>query len=250
MEALGDNYGHGEIVALHCHAEDQLIYAASGVMQVSSDQGNWVIPSGHALWVPAAVGHEIRMIGDVCVRTLLIRPIGGERSPARCQVIEVSGLLRELILAAARLLNEHGDPRDHHVRALIRMELDSARRVDSHIPIPRHPRLRALCERFLDDPAQELTLEQCGAQLNMSSRTIARLFQRELAMSYGEWRTHTRMILSQQCLAGGMPILTVALEHGYQSASAFAAMFKRTLGYTPRDWQMSAVSPADTVQVH
>ncbi len=36
-------------------------------------------------------------------------------------------------------------------------------------------------------------------------------------------------MLSQQCLADGQPILNVALEHGYQSASAFAAMFKRIL---------------------
>ncbi|MND84353.1 Helix-turn-helix domain protein [compost metagenome] len=44
-------------------------------------------------------------------------------------------------------------------------------------------------------------------------------------------------MLSQQCLADGKPILNVALEHGYQSASAFTAMFKRILGHAPSDWQ-------------
>ncbi|MFJ4113301.1 hypothetical protein [Pseudomonas sp. NPDC089758] len=53
MEALGMDYGHGEVVASHCHADDQLIYAARGVMRVSSDGGSWVIPYGHALFVPA-----------------------------------------------------------------------------------------------------------------------------------------------------------------------------------------------------
>ena len=66
---------------------------------------------------------------------------------------------------------------------------------------------------------------------------MARLFQRELGMSYGEWRARARVMLSQQCLAQGQPILNVALEHGYQSASAFTAMFKRILGYAPSDWQ-------------
>jgi AraC-like DNA-binding protein len=75
----------------------------------------------------------------------------------------------------------------------------------------------------------------------MSARTLARLFQREVGMSYGEWRARTRMILSQQCLADGKPILNVALEHGYQSASAFAAMFKRILGYNPSAWQISVL---------
>jgi quercetin dioxygenase-like cupin family protein len=39
MQALEMDYGHGDEVASHCHAEDQLIYAASGVMRVSSEGG-------------------------------------------------------------------------------------------------------------------------------------------------------------------------------------------------------------------
>jgi AraC-like DNA-binding protein len=71
----------------------------------------------------------------------------------------------------------------------------------------------------------------------MSARSVARLFQREVGMSYGQWRARARVMLSQQCLADGKPILNVALEHGYQSASAFTAMFKRILGHAPSDWQ-------------
>jgi len=231
MQALEMDYGNGEEVASHCHAEDQLIYAASGVMRVSSEGGSWVIPGGHALWMPAGVSHAIRMEGVVCMRTLLL-----DARIDRCQVIVVSGLLHELILAASRML----DLRDgEHVRALIQLELATARRIDAFVPLPHQARLRTWCERFLQDPAQDLTLEQCGAQLNMSARSVARLFQREVGMSYGEWRARARVMLSQQCLADGQPILNVALEHGYQSASAFAAMFKRILGYAPSDWQNS-----------
>ncbi|MFT2161141.1 AraC family transcriptional regulator [Pseudomonas putida] len=229
MQALEMDYGHGEQVASHCHAEDQLIYAASGVMRVSSEGGSWVIPGGHALWMPAGVSHAIRMEGVVCMRTLLF-----EARVERCQVIVVSGLLHELILAASRML----DRRDgEHVRALIQCELATARCIDAFVQLPQQARLRAWCERFLQDPAQDLTLEQCGAQLNMSARSVARLFQREVGMSYGQWRARARVMLSQQCLADGKPILNVALEHGYQSASAFTAMFKRILGYAPSDWQ-------------
>jgi len=230
MHALGMDYRNGEVVGRHCHAEDQLIFATSGVMHVISDQGDWVIPSGYALWLPAAVGHEIRMAGEVCMRTLLLAA-----QAECCQVIAVPALLRELILAAARLLDEQAEPLVEPLRALVLRELAGARRVDSHIPMPQLPRLRDLCERLLADPARELSLEQCGVLLNMSSRNVARLFQRELGMTFIDWRTRSRMILSQQRLIAGAPILHVALEHGYQNASAFAAVFKRILGYSPRD---------------
>ncbi|GHS80388.1 helix-turn-helix transcriptional regulator [Pseudomonas kermanshahensis] len=235
MQALGMDYRHGEVVASHCHAEDQLMYAANGVMRVCSDGGNWVIPRGQALWIPAGMSHEVRMQGEVSMRTLLLGS-----HVTRCHVIAVSGLLRELILAGSRML-QRDEPLGEHARALIQRELETAERIDAYVPVPQHARLRAWCEGFLEDPAQDLTLEQCGAQLNMSARTLARLFQREVGMSYGEWRARTRMILSQQCLADGKPILNVALEHGYQSASAFAAMFKRILGYNPSAWQISVL---------
>ena len=184
------------------------------------------------------------MAGEVCMRTLLL-----PAQAARCQVIAVPALLRELILAAARLLDEQVEPLVEPLLALVLRELSGAARVDSHIPMPQLPRLRDLCERLLVDPAQELSLEQCGVLLNMSSRNVARLFQRELGMTFMAWRTRSRMILSQQRLIAGAPILPVALEHGYQNASAFAAVFKRTLGYSPRDCRAGAggASAVDTL---
>ncbi|WP_028693636.1 AraC family transcriptional regulator [Pseudomonas cremoricolorata] len=233
MQALVMDYAHGDAVAEHCHSEDQLIYAACGVMRVNTAAGSWVIPSGHALWMPAGVEHAVRMEGSVGMRTLLL-PARIER----CEVIVVSGLLHELVLAASRLLEREVSA---SARALIFDELTMAQRICAFVPVPQHRRLRAWCETFLDDPAQEVSLEQCGARLNLSARSVARLFQREVGMTFGEWRSHARVMLSQRCLAAGQPILIVALDHGYQSASAFAAMFKRVLGHSPRHWQLNTL---------
>ncbi|KTS97228.1 AraC family transcriptional regulator [Pseudomonas parafulva] len=235
MQTLEMDYAPGDHVASHCHAHDQLIYAASGTVHVNTDSGSWVIHGGNALWVPAGVSHAIVMEGVVSMRSLLLAP-----HVDHCQVIVVTGLLRELILAASRML---GVQEGEHVRALILGELAHARRIDTFIALPTHPRLRAWCERMLQAPAEEHALEQCATALNMSTRNVARLFQRELGMSHGQWRARARVMLSQQCLAAGRPIINVALEHGYQSPSAFAAMFKRILGYAPSDWQDVSARP-------
>ena len=239
LAALAGNYGHGDIVASHRHDEGQLVYAINGVMLVSVEETRWVVPSGHARWVPSGLEHQIRMTGEVRMRTLLISPGAHRRLTEECQVIRVSPLLRELIVAA-------GDEPDsepallRHVQIveLIFSELDRAQRVLAHVPIPDEPRLKSLCADFIDNPSQESKLESWAAQLNMSSRTLARLFQKELGMSYGEWRKRTRLLLSMQRLACGVSILEVALEHGYQSPSAFTAMFKRTMGYTPSNCRL------------
>ncbi|WP_213881650.1 helix-turn-helix transcriptional regulator [Pseudomonas sp. dw_358] len=243
MYALKEDYGHGEVVGSHCHSEGQLVHATCGVMQVRTELGDWVIPTGHALWVPAYVAHEIHMNGSVNMRTLLAPPGSQLALPDRCQVIEIGTLLRELIVAVTQTTHEQDAEREHLLVALINIELGAARQVDALIPLPADSRLRAFCEQQIEAPGVELTLEKCGLQLHMSPRTFARLFQREIGMSFTEWRTRARMILSQQCLARGAAIWEVALEHGYQSPSAFAATFKRTLGYTPRYYQLNATAP-------
>jgi hypothetical protein len=76
--------------------------------------------------MPAGVSHAIRMEGVVYLRTLLL-----DAHIERCQVIVVSGLLRELILAASRVLNLRDGA---HARALILYELAAARRIDAFVP--------------------------------------------------------------------------------------------------------------------
>jgi AraC-like DNA-binding protein len=50
------------------------------------------------------------------------------------------------------------------------------------------------------------------------------------------------LLQALRLLAAGRPVTSVALDVGYESASAFIAMFKRTLGVTPHRYFASAVS--------
>ncbi|UPL20847.1 AraC family ligand binding domain-containing protein [Alcaligenes faecalis] len=65
----------GSIFPKHVHQCGQLAYAASGVLSMFTEKGNWVVPSKRALWVPPGVAHEMHMRGDVTmVNTYLTRP--------------------------------------------------------------------------------------------------------------------------------------------------------------------------------
>ncbi len=232
LEAYADNYRNDDVVHPHCHAQAQLIHGVSGVMVVSTAQGSWLVPSGHALWVPAGTPHEIRMAGEVHMRTLFLMPEAEPGLGRTCQVIEVSALLRELIVAATRIAGHHS-PRLQAMIELIRMELLAAPVVAMHVPVPGEARLARLCTHFIRNPSDDSSLESWADSLNMSARTLSRVFQRALGMSFGEWRKRARLALSLKLLAQGVSILAVALEHGYQSPSAFSAMFRKSLGYPP-----------------
>ncbi len=52
-------------------------------------------------------------------------------------------------------------------------------------------------------------------------------------MTFGAWRHQVRLLKALEMLAGGHGVTAVALDLGYQSPSAFIAMFRRALGVSP-----------------
>lgn len=49
------HYQDGQHFGEHRHRRGQFAYAASGVISVFTEQGNWVVPPQRAIWVPADV---------------------------------------------------------------------------------------------------------------------------------------------------------------------------------------------------
>ncbi|WP_321889148.1 AraC family transcriptional regulator [Paraburkholderia bannensis] len=234
---LATDSAAGEEFAPHTHAQAQMILAIDGVMIVRTDDGSWVVPPGRAVWLPAGTRHGIEMAGDVRLRSLFVAHEVRPSLPRECRVIGVSGLLRELILATDGLPADYDlNHRTGRVLALMLDEIEIAPSLDLHVPMPRHPQLAALCAGLIREPSAPVTLASWAAAANMNARTLARTFRRETGMTPGAWWRHTRLLLSLPRLAAGVSILALALEHGYDSPSAFAAMFRKVLGVPPSEY--------------
>nr|WP_237534398.1 helix-turn-helix domain-containing protein [Streptomyces sp. SID3343] len=52
-------------------------------------------------------------------------------------------------------------------------------------------------------------------------------------MSFVQWRIQTRMRAALTYLAAGLPVSVVGRRVGYDSPSAFVAVFRRVTGRTP-----------------
>jgi AraC-like DNA-binding protein len=158
--------------------------------------------------------------------------------PTTCRVLPISPLLRELIVRATQLpVHYDEDGPAGHVVALIVAELESAQSLALHLPMPRDARLRALCQALLDSPGDQRPLAAWAKSVNASSRTLARRFQSETGLSFGAWRQQARVLEAMGRLGDGAPVTQVALDLGYESVSAFSAMFRRAAGASPRRFQ-------------
>jgi AraC-like DNA-binding protein len=234
VAAMAKDFPDGHHIAPHSHERAQLIFAAEGVMMVTTPEGSWAVPPQRAVWMPAGVRHEIRMAGAVAMRTLYVRTDAAARLPGGVRVIAVSSLLRELILRACALpvlYDESGPPA--RVIALILDEIAALPTLALDLPMPRDPRLGRICRALRADPGSPRTLEDWAHAAGASSRTLARLFSKETGSSFAAWRQQARLLAAVARLAAGQPITQIALDLGYESPSAFTAMFRRAFGTTP-----------------
>ncbi|WP_294048022.1 hypothetical protein [Sphingopyxis sp.] len=72
--AIGHDYPGSFELAEHRHRRSQFLYAASGVMAVSTPSGAWVAPPERAVWIPGGTPHSVRMVGAVQTRSVLVEP--------------------------------------------------------------------------------------------------------------------------------------------------------------------------------
>ena len=234
VAAMPKDFVAGFEVLPHTHERAQLIYATAGTMRVSTDNGMWMVPPQRALWMPTGVRHSIVMLSDLTMRTLYLREDAAEFMPEVCRVLPVSPLLRELIVRATELpLDYDEDGPAGLVVALIIAELRGLQSLPLQLPMPSDPRLRALCQALLDTPGDQRTLDEWAVTLNASARTLARHFQSETGLSFGAWRQQARVLEAMGRLGNGAPVTQVALDLGYDSVSAFSAMFRRAAGASP-----------------
>ncbi len=237
VAVLSDEYAAGYVDPKHRHERAQLIYASAGVVSVISDQGSYVIPPQRAVWIPGGVYHEAHCRTKVSLRTLYVDESARSQLPARCRVIAVPPMLRELILEATSVPIEYDvDGRDGRIMELILDELCSVPDAKLHVPMPQSPRLIGICAKILDDPARGDTIDELADMAGCSRRTFTRSFRKETEMSFSAWRRHVRLLEATSRLAEGQPVTRVAFDVGYSSQSAFTAMFHRVFGTTPTDY--------------
>ncbi len=234
MRSLAAGYLSGAVLERHSHDWVQLVYASEGVMSVQTNDGTWIVPPNRSVWIPARVGHSITMSGKVSMRTIYFLPRLVKTLPRRCCVIEVSPLLRELILRAVAMGPLRRDLAEH--KRLVDFMLDQLRVLPTlplELPMPQDPRALRIAIRIRDNPGDRATLADFAKAAGASRRTLERVFSADTRMTLGRWRQQARLLHAVRMLASGESVTATALEVGYDSTSAFIEAFSSVLGATP-----------------
>lgn len=233
------SYPRGTRLGLHVHREAQLLFASSGVMQVTTPKGRWLVPPARAVWLPPGIEHAVDMLADIEMRALLIPADQLAQHPQASRlaaefVATVGPLLRETILAAFK-----ADSHPRRIALLVELalfELVEDEDAATFMPMPNDARARRVADMILADPANDSELELLAYSAGASARTITRLFPAETNLTFKEWRQRARIMAAVEALGNGQAsIKQLALQLGFSSVAAFGHAFRQIMGMTPSE---------------
>ena len=228
-----DDYPAGFVDPPHSHSRSQVSYAASGVISFITENSSFILPPKSAIWISAGVEHEVHCRAPATGYTLYIDP-ALNRDPSPCRVFEVSELVKALIFEVGHFpIGYDLAGREGVIAHLLLDEIMRMPVTLSAVAMPRDPRLQRVCRILLDNPADQRDIDDWAAIAGMARRTFTRAFRDETGAGLAVWRQQVRLRAAIALLAQGQPITSVAFEVGYETPSAFSAMFHRVFGQTP-----------------
>lgn len=235
---MANEFPNGHRISEHSHIRAQLVFAEQGVMEIHARQMCWFIPPQRALWVPSHEPHSMHAHGRVALRTFFVAPEACRADAPPCpHTVRVSPLLHELLIRSATIPVKYDEEgRDGLIMELINKEMDWTEREQFNLIWPAEPRLVPICEQLKAHPADSRTLEEWGRETGVSHRTLSRLFRHETGITFSEWRQQSRVLAALPMLLSGMSVLETALAVGYETPSAFSAIFRRLVGMPPRKY--------------
>lgn len=219
----------------HHSGKAQLIYPSRGTMTFHTKASSWIVPPLRACWLSAHEQHCVETSGRLEMYSVYCEGAILRGLPDRTGIVQVSSLLRELILAIEQvpLAARSGDP----VRRMASVLADQITlQWPPRLLAPQvlSQRLKPIGETLQSDPADSRTLKEWSAQLGISTRTLARAFDYETRMSFMSYRQQVRLQAAIARLAQGEAVTTVAYDVGFSSPSNFIAMFRKATGVTPK----------------
>ncbi|MET0239273.1 MAG: AraC family transcriptional regulator [Sphingobium sp.] len=214
------------------------------MIEVEDRHGSYLLPRALAAWIPAGVAHTTSLhrvrSGSILFAPQLI-PNAGDR----VRIIQVSSLMREMVVGAMRwpLVEQQDATGQAYFKALAMLCAEWIEdEAPLRLPVARDRRIMAAAAYMRTNLTHQNMAELCQVA-GASERTLRRRFQSDLGMSCEEYRRRARLLKAAALLSEGkLAIGEIAVDVGFESQSAFARAFKELTGSTPRAFRSNSAS--------
>jgi len=230
------------LLPLHAHSKHQLTYVEGGVAYVHTADKTYIIPARHYVWVPKGLEHFLKVRNAATVTRNLYFSSENEQDPfyQKLGIYPVTTLLFEMIVFTEKWTGyiEKKDA-SYHFMAAIKDILPLLRTKSFPIAVPTtsNAKLRPIVLYMAQNFSQPLTLDEISSRFGLGERTLSRLFQSTMSISFLQYLKLIRMVKAiEMILQGDLSNTEIAYLTGYNSVAAFSKSFYQLTNIRPSDF--------------
>lgn len=227
----------------HTHKKGQFLYTEGGVVYLNTSERSYFLPARHYIWIPAGVTHSIHPNSPEVLMRNLYFPIkeNDDEFFGKIGIYPANDLLIHLMLFTNRWNGdiEPDDETRYSIAYAFKMLLPELSRnvLPLALPYPEEPRLTRIVRYMDKHVAENMGFKRLAKHFGISERSLARLFKKELKMSFIQYYTIMRMLKALKLLLEDkLSINEVASRVGYNSLPTFSNTFTKVVGVRPSEY--------------
>jgi len=228
---------------LHAHTKGQLTYVEGGIAYIYIENKTYIIPARHYVWIPKGMPHFLKVRNAATVTRNLYYYTNDDAKDvfySKLGIYPVNNLLFEMIVFTESLTGfiEKKDEGFSFLSAIkdILPKL-STKSFPVALPTTSNTRLRPILLFLSQHFSQENTLESLAARFNIGERTLSRLFQSTMSISFLQYLKLLRVVKAMEMLLqNDMSTSEIAFLTGYNSLAAFSKAFFQLTNIRPSDF--------------
>lgn len=228
---------------IHHHQKGQLTYVEGGIAYVHVKDKTFVIPAHHYIWIPQQLDHFIQArYGATAIRTLYFYCYDDKADPfySKMGIYPVSNLLKEMILFTEQWNGQiDKGNRAFNFLAAIKNILPQlgTQALPIVLPTTNNERIQPILQYLNQHFDEQITLSSVSRKFGFSERTLSRLFQSTLNISFLQYLKHLRVVKAAgMMLQRDLSMSEIAYATGYNSLSSFSNAFYQLTNRRPSEF--------------
>jgi len=230
-------------IPFHKHFKGQLLYTEGGIVHVVTDKQTFFLPARHYMWIPSGVLHSIHPGSANVVMRNLYFPVESNEPDFFSQtgIYPINDLLLHMIIYTNRWSGDIIGGKDNlwHFAQAIKNILPevSIYNLPLALPYAKDKRLVAVIKYMEDNLNDDISISDAGKKIGISTRTLSRLFQNDVGMSFVQYLTIQRLMRAVVLLLEErLSVKEAAFRVGYSSVPTFSNTFNKILGIRPTEY--------------
>ncbi|MFI0430683.1 AraC family transcriptional regulator [Mariniflexile sp. HMF6888] len=223
----------------HAHTRAQLISCNTGIMEVVTKNNIWIVNSLQSVWIASNEEHQVYFPNNVKVNTAFIDESKLGNLPKDSFAFETSDFLKSILEKIISFSNPNiFTQQQNRIIEVFLDELSDLKPSKTFLPTSQDKRIKLVLDTLMNDLSSQHTIDYYASKSFVSPRTLSRLFNKELGMSFGDWKMRLKLMEAVKQLGENKSVKEIAFDLGYENVSSFIVTFKKNFGKTPTNYLM------------